>query len=353
MGQDIAPARTAEDADRSARTDGIRVCCSHDVAEHADNISRWHQEYEQLSGGVFSGCIREMLVEDGPRLQVFHEYTEQETSQQCGPWAGSVWMGLPDLSRTGEVRFCGRPHSAGVPLMMARASSGFTLRTPRDFGIYGIVADEDWLASRLKGQHGRKLESLLLQGSVASRALSPSRHSELCFLIEGLLESAGTAAPCGDLCTELVDLLLDSLGENPSPPSRTALEQRRFDIVMQARRIALRPETAIDGVGVDDLCERLHVTRRTLQNHFHSVLGMAPSEYLKRVRLNAVRRALQHGSDPARSVHDIAMHWGFFHLGHFSHDYRELFGELPSSTLKRSLTGTAGTGEQTPLHSVA
>ena len=91
---------------------------------------------------------------------------------------------------------------------------------------------------------------------------------------------------------------------------------------------------------VDELCERLHVTRRTLPNHFNSVLGMAPKDYLKRVRLNAVRRALQHGSDPARSVHDIAMQWGFWHLGHFSHDYRELFGELPSSTLRRALNGT-------------
>ncbi len=338
MGQnDFAPARNPEHADRSVPGDGIRISRSHDVAEHADNISRWHQEYEQLSGGVFTGCIREMLAEEGPQLQVFHEYTEQETSQQCGPWAGSVWMGLPDLSRTGEVRFCGRPHSDGVHLMMARASSGFTLRTPRAFGIYGIVADEDWLAARLKGQHGHRLEHLITHGSVASRAISPARHSELCFLIEGLLDPAGATTPSGDLCADLVDLLLDSLGDSPEPPARTALEQRRFDVVMQARRFALQPESAVDGV--DDLCERLHVTRRTLQNHFNTVLGMAPKDYLKRVRLNAVRRALQYGSDPSRSVHDVAMHWGFWHLGHFSHDYRELFGELPSATLKRSLSG--------------
>ncbi|WP_018411511.1 helix-turn-helix domain-containing protein [Methyloversatilis thermotolerans] len=337
MGQDFAPATSGDHARRSGPDAGIRVCRSDDVAEHADNISRWHQEYEQLSGGVFAGCIREMLSEEGPRLQVFHEYTEQETSQQCGPWSGSVWMGLPDLSRTGEVRFCGRPHNDGVHLMMARASSGFTLRTPRDFGIYGIVADEGWLASRLDGRHGRRLEQLLTHGSVASRALSPARHSELCFLIEGLLDPAGVRSETGDLCTELVDLLLDSLGDQPQPSARTVLEQRRFDVVMQARRLALHPDIAVDGV--DQLCERLHVTRRTLQNHFNSVVGMSPKDYLKRVRLNAVRRELQHGCDPARCVHDIAMHWGFWHLGHFSHDYRELFGELPSQTLKRSLAG--------------
>ncbi|MBU0603811.1 MAG: helix-turn-helix domain-containing protein [Gammaproteobacteria bacterium] len=318
-------------------TGNLRVRLSHDVAEHADNISRWHQEYEQLSGGVFAGCVREMLIE-GPSLQVFHEYTQQETSQQCGPWAGSVWMGLPDLSRTGEVRFCGRAHADGVPLMMARASSGFSLRTPRSFGIYGIVADERWLASRLAGRDGRHLEYLLTHGSVASRPVSPSRHSELCFLIEGLLQrSDGNAngANAEALCVRLVDLLLDSLGDAPHPPARTVLEQRRFDIVMQARDIALRPDVALEGV--DDLCGRLHVTRRTLQNHFNCVLGMAPKDYLKRVRLNAVRRELQHGGDPARCVHDIATRWGFWHLGHFSHDYRTLFGELPSMTLRRAL----------------
>jgi AraC family ethanolamine operon transcriptional activator len=30
------------------------------------------------------------------------------------------------------------------------------------------------------------------------------------------------------------------------------------------------------------------------------------------------------------------MEWGFFNPGHFAGDYRQLFGELPSVTVKRT-----------------
>jgi AraC-like DNA-binding protein len=36
-----------------------------------------------------------------------------------------------------------------------------------------------------------------------------------------------------------------------------------------------------------------------------------------------------------RNISSIAMGWGFTHLGRFSSDYKKLFGETPSETLKR------------------
>ena len=36
-------------------------------------------------------------------------------------------------------------------------------------------------------------------------------------------------------------------------------------------------------------------------------------------------------------VKDIAAHWGFVDLGRFAVDYKHLFGESPSETLKRSI----------------
>ncbi len=52
------------------------------------------------------------------------------------------------------------------------------------------------------------------------------------------------------------------------------------------------------------------------------------------LRLNAMHRASRrnHGD----TVHDIAVQRGFWHVCRFAIDYRQLFGELPSTTLKRA-----------------
>ncbi|WPL20834.1 helix-turn-helix domain-containing protein [Thiorhodovibrio frisius] len=39
-----------------------------------------------------------------------------------------------------------------------------------------------------------------------------------------------------------------------------------------------------------------------------------------------------------RTITEVAARWGFLHMGRFTRAYRDLFGELPSTTLARSLS---------------
>jgi len=65
------------------------------------------------------------------------------------------------------------------------------------------------------------------------------------------------------------------------------------------------------------------------------VIDLTISDYLKAVRFDGSRRALVL-ADPARdSVTAIAMQHGHAHLGRFSVEYRERFGESPRTTLSR------------------
>lgn len=85
---------------------------------------------------------------------------------------------------------------------------------------------------------------------------------------------------------------------------------------------------------LQDLCEISGAKRRTLQNAFLDVLGISTMAYLKIQRLHGVRRQLKLANPKIETVIGIAMQWGFWHMGHFSRDYRAMFGESPSETLK-------------------
>lgn len=80
---------------------------------------------------------------------------------------------------------------------------------------------------------------------------------------------------------------------------------------------------------------------RSLINAFQAVTGFSPMAYMKRLRLNEVRRVLRHARNGARII-DVAANWGFWHMGHFTTDYRSLFGELPSQTLLRAKNRAKG-----------
>ena len=84
-----------------------------------------------------------------------------------------------------------------------------------------------------------------------------------------------------------------------------------------------------------ELCAITQVSERTLQNHFKRELGMTPKAFLSGQKLHGVHRELWHADPSHTRISEIANHWGFWHMGQFAADYRGLFGELPSATLKR------------------
>ncbi|MDP3746806.1 MAG: AraC family transcriptional regulator [Phenylobacterium sp.] len=73
---------------------------------------------------------------------------------------------------------------------------------------------------------------------------------------------------------------------------------------------------------------------RALNSGFQSFKHMPPMTYLREIRLTGVRQDLQ-DSVTIASVTDIALKWGFTHLGRFSAQYQSRFGELPSKTLRQ------------------
>ncbi len=76
------------------------------------------------------------------------------------------------------------------------------------------------------------------------------------------------------------------------------------------------------------------VSASTLTRSFRRRYGVGPIAFMKQRRLEMIWSQLLTARDEGRTVTDIAMEYGFYHLGQFAVDYRKMFGESPSETLR-------------------
>ena len=87
-------------------------------------------------------------------------------------------------------------------------------------------------------------------------------------------------------------------------------------------------------IELNEIARAAGASPRALQYGFKSTYGLTPMQLLRLERLRWARHLLL-TSDRRQSVTEIAMDLGFQHLGRFSQEYREAFGETPQQTVKR------------------
>ncbi len=134
---------------------------------------------------------------------------------------------------------------------------------------------------------------------------------------------------------DLLPLLADALtGRNGAAVERSPSLNRRVAAVRICE--TYMREHLDKTVTLVDLSEVSGLRLRSLINAFQAVTGFSPMAYFKRERLSGVRQALQRPHLTRTRVIDVATAWGFWHMGHFTADYREMFGESPSETLRIS-----------------
>jgi AraC family ethanolamine operon transcriptional activator len=113
-------------------------------------------------------------------------------------------------------------------------------------------------------------------------------------------------------------------------------ERARALHVCRKARAFIDEQLAMDTVPtIADTCRATEVSERTLQYAFRRYVNMTPLIYLRMCRLNRVRATLRHLDSNSTTVTTVALRYGFIHLGRFSADYKNAFGELPSETLCR------------------
>jgi AraC family transcriptional regulator, ethanolamine operon transcriptional activator len=132
---------------------------------------------------------------------------------------------------------------------------------------------------------------------------------------------------------KLVEEIRNALaGPQKTEPKLGRREVPRKQIIRSAMDFVDRHEG--EYLCLEQLASAAGVSERTVRDAFHWYFGIAPVQYLNRRILHQVRRALK-AADPSRAtVTEIATQFGVWQFGRMARDYRLLFGELPSETLR-------------------
>lgn len=301
-----------------------------DADEAAERLSAWDQTYQQIAPGRFEGLTTDLWLGE---MQVFRERSNRRIYQAGHAWPGSITFGIP-LAMDGLARFCGQPMDLDSALVLGSGGELDFLTSPA-LDIVGISMPQAQLRSLAQRVSAPDLCDALSATRLVR--LDPTSAAPLRALAQSLfdaVESDPRRLARAEVRAQIRDDVLGGLAEAfvdavvaPIMADRHAAQRA---IVQQARDYLLAH--AGEPVTVEQLCVVTGVSRRSLQYAFEHVLGTSPVQCLRATRLHAVRRELKATPRSHASIQDIAARWGFWHLGHFTTHYRELFGCRPSET---------------------
>ena len=285
-----------------------------DAQEQASALSGWNQAYLQLSAGAFTG---ELAQVEGPGIKLFVERVQQSVLQTGQLPARVLALGVP-LNASGGGMFCGRLCGLDAVHLFS-GQQGFEFRTSRQHTMLGLEL-----------QLGDVVDFPLQAGTLAHTVRPQTKIKA--YVMELYQSARRDPALLSNpaVVASVSDFLLDSLLRAPNTPGTLSGTANSHWALVQ-RCVALVDDAQDTAPTVTQLCQEMGVSRRTLQNAFLRVLDMSPLAYVKAVRLKQAREALKR----SQSVTEAATACGFWHFGHFAHDYQTLFGERPSDTLRR------------------
>ncbi|WP_246562703.1 AraC family transcriptional regulator [Bradyrhizobium liaoningense] len=86
---------------------------------------------------------------------------------------------------------------------------------------------------------------------------------------------------------------------------------------------------------IADVAGTVGVSSRSLQSGFRKIHGTTPVAYLRQIRLEAIHHELSRPEN-LLPVSEVALKWGFTHMGRFAALYRSAFGLYPSDTVRQA-----------------
>lgn len=302
-----------------------------DIHQHASSVREWQQTYSQITAGPLQSSLSQIR---NARFHAFRERINQRVVQHGEAPRSRVCFAVP-LAIPGATRMQGRD-ADDSSIFVLRGGEEFMFHMPMGTDMLAITFDGALFESAVSEAGSAEQIGTLLKQPVVRvpvERLAETRRRLLAMFSEAVAESELAAPPAGvelQLEQAMLEELLGLVADPACDRNQQHSSSVRSFIVEKCHRMTL--SDTVNAPSVIELCERLRISRRTMQNSFRSVAETTPVNYIRSIRLNGVRRELMSTSVSELSIGDAAARWGFFHLSHFAADYHGLFGELPSQT---------------------
>ena len=297
-------------------------------------VPTWTVEFSQLSpghliaqGGVVTlGCAS------------ISRFTIDQTLQHVGsPPRGSTGILIPGVGSR-EAFALGRQLAPGQCVTVADGSWLDAITRDRYVDLALAVDSDVWTSQ------SHWLDGSVLTSSRGARIQNPGPHwiSRMQGIVDWIFMSierhpqSMVRAEVQGSITDLLLLALSDVGNAGDAAHYSRQERMHQRLAVERAREYIQAKLS-EPLRLSELCRHARVHARSLEYGFREVTGLSPIAYVKSLRLNAVRKALSRRSASQRSITEIALDQGFWHLSQFAVDYRKLFGEAPSWTRKRTL----------------
>lgn len=166
--------------------------------------------------------------------------------------------------------------------------------------------------------------------------LSPTASIRLRTELEALFVFASDASLLANpaVAATLRDDLVSTL-RKVLPDTHRGSPVRRREISAISKLFEYLSDQAEPPLSISRLCRTAGISERTLERAVRAKFDCTVQSLLRRRRFHEARRRLLYSEPDRASVTSISHDLGFYDCGRFARDYRTLFEEIPSSTLRR------------------
>ena len=298
---------------------------------YANSMLKWDVEFNQLVGGQFRGYIKQIIL---PNVIVQKYYLNKSCSVRGNAPTGFYNFSL-GIKSNDKTIWRGKQFRDNEIAVYPNGAE-FDGVTPDDFNSFEIAISKKLLRKVSNYLGIDELDNYLKFNEICR--CDPLKINRFKYLLNTLMNY------------KFVDPLVC--------PKRVFIKQAEYEVaesllktihISEPKTGYLQTDNRMNAIGkveeliadinddrltVLDLCEAANVSQRTLEYAFKNKFNMTPKQYLNKIRLNKVKRILQNPDDQNTKIIDAANLYGFWHMGQFAKDYKKLFGELPSDTLK-------------------